>query len=86
MPELFTRRQRLKFALRLPFYESTGNKILPEKPFGLLRRMPVYTYSGPVAAYAYRENQGQKYDAVIVISPCHVEISRSPPFIPATLT
>jgi len=55
------------------FMKSTGNKILPEKPFGLIAPHAGYTYSGPVAAYAYREIQGQKYDAVIVISPCHVE-------------
>ena len=32
-----------------------------------------YMYSGQVAAYAYRLVRGARYDAVVVISPCHVE-------------
>ncbi len=32
-----------------------------------------YVYSGQVAAAAYRQVQGQKYDAVIVIAPSHAE-------------
>jgi len=30
-----------------------------------------YVYSGKVAAYAYRELQGKKYDAIIIITPSH---------------
>lgn len=32
-----------------------------------------YLYSGPVAAYAYRQIEGKKYDAVVVVAPSHVE-------------
>jgi hypothetical protein len=32
-----------------------------------------YQYSGPVAAYGYRLLKGASYDAVVVISPSHVE-------------
>lgn len=32
-----------------------------------------YMYSGPVAAYAYRQVQGKDYDTVVVISPAHRE-------------
>ncbi len=32
-----------------------------------------YLYSGPVAAYAYRQIEGKKYDAVVVIAPSHAE-------------
>ena len=32
-----------------------------------------YMYSGPVAAYAYRQVQGKTYDTVVVISPSHRE-------------
>jgi len=32
-----------------------------------------YQYSGLVAAHAYRLIRGARYDAVVVISPCHVE-------------
>jgi len=32
-----------------------------------------YIYSGPVAAYAYRQLQNRKYDDVIVVAPSHVE-------------
>ena len=32
-----------------------------------------YMYSGPVAAYAYRQVQGKDYETVVVISPAHRE-------------
>ena len=32
-----------------------------------------YMYSGPVAAYSYRQVQGKDYDTVVVISPAHRE-------------
>jgi AmmeMemoRadiSam system protein B/AmmeMemoRadiSam system protein A len=32
-----------------------------------------YVYSGPVAAYAYRQIEGKQYDAVVVVAPSHAE-------------
>ena len=32
-----------------------------------------HIYSGPVAAYAYRQIQGKQYDTVVVIAPNHVD-------------
>jgi len=43
------------------------------KPFGLIAPHAGYPYSGPVAAYGYAQLKGRSYDAVIVISPCHVD-------------
>lgn len=40
---------------------------------GLVSPHAGYVYSGPVAAYAYKQIQGNKYDAVVVIAPSHVE-------------
>ena len=33
-----------------------------------------YMYSGPVAAFAYSQLQGKKYDVVVVISPSHRDL------------
>lgn len=55
------------------FLKNAGEKTPNGQPFGIIAPHAGYVYSGPVAAYVYREVQGQKYDAVIVISPCHVE-------------
>ncbi|HUU30351.1 MAG TPA: AmmeMemoRadiSam system protein B [archaeon] len=33
-----------------------------------------YVYSGPVAAYSYRQLQGKAYDTVVVISPSHRDL------------
>lgn len=38
---------------------------------GLIAPHAGYRYSGPVAAYSYRQIQGKKYDTVIVIAPNH---------------
>ncbi len=32
-----------------------------------------YVYSGPVAAYAYKQLEGRRYDVVVVVAPSHVE-------------
>ncbi len=40
---------------------------------GLVSPHAGYTYSGPVAAYAYKPLQGRHYDVVIVIAPSHIE-------------
>jgi len=44
-----------------------------QKPFGIICPHAGYPYSGPVAAYSYKAVQNFQYDAVIVISPCHVD-------------
>ena len=44
---------------------------LDGKVVGLIAPHAGYIYSGQIAAYAYRTVQGQKFDAVIVISPSH---------------
>ncbi len=40
---------------------------------GLVSPHAGYVYSGPVAAYAYRQVEGQNYDVVVVIAPSHTE-------------
>jgi AmmeMemoRadiSam system protein B/AmmeMemoRadiSam system protein A len=40
---------------------------------GLVSPHAGYVYSGPVAAYAYRQVEGQNYDVVVVIAPSHAE-------------
>jgi len=55
------------------YLKNAGAKTLPQKPFGIIVPHAGYIYSGPVAAYAYREVKDQEYDAVIVLAPCHVE-------------
>ena len=55
------------------FFSQTGTKILNVKPIALVSPHAGIFYSGQVAAYAYNEVKGQKYDAVIVVSPSHIE-------------
>jgi AmmeMemoRadiSam system protein B/AmmeMemoRadiSam system protein A len=45
---------------------------LPEI-IGLVSPHAGYIYSGPVAAYAYRQIEGRHYDVVVVVAPSHVE-------------
>lgn len=40
---------------------------------GLVSPHAGYVYSGPVAAYAYRQLEGSSYDVVVVIAPSHTE-------------
>ena len=46
-------------------------KPLPGKLVALIVPHAGYMYSGPVAAYAYRQLQGRHYDTVVVIGPSH---------------
>lgn len=39
--------------------------------FGIIVPHAGHRYSGPVAAYAYRQIQGKKYDTVVIIAPNH---------------
>ena len=48
-------------------------KISPDhgRVIGLISPHAGYRYSGPVAAYAYRQIQGKDYDTVVVVAPNH---------------
>ncbi|MBN1294033.1 MAG: AmmeMemoRadiSam system protein B [Candidatus Latescibacteria bacterium] len=41
------------------------------KIIGLISPHAGYMYSGPVAAYAYKQVQGKSYDSIVVIAPNH---------------
>ena len=45
-------------------------------PVALVAPHAAYIFSGWVAGYSYRQVRGRKFDAVVVISPCHVESFR----------
>lgn len=53
------------FFQRIPEYRIDG------KVIGLVAPHAGYMYSGQVAAHAYKQVQGQAFDAVIVIGPSH---------------
>ena len=55
------------------YLENAGVTIPAQKPFGIISPHAGYPYSGPVAAYGYKTIQTFDYDAVVVISPCHVD-------------
>ncbi|MCK9559385.1 MAG: AmmeMemoRadiSam system protein B, partial [Candidatus Marinimicrobia bacterium] len=55
------------------YLKQAGAQTLPHQPFGIIVPHAGYVYSGPVAAYAYREIKGHKYDAIVILAPCHVE-------------
>jgi AmmeMemoRadiSam system protein B/AmmeMemoRadiSam system protein A len=42
-------------------------------PIALVSPHAGYVFSGWIAGYSYRQIKGEKYDAVVVISPCHVD-------------
>lgn len=46
---------------------------LSQKPFGIISPHAGYPYSGPVAAYGFTAIKNHRYDAIIIISPCHVD-------------
>jgi len=46
-------------------------KTLPGELVALIVPHAGYVYSGPVAAYAYRQLQGRRYDTVVVVGPSH---------------
>ena len=54
------------------FLNNAGNKKLTGvKPIALIVPHAGYVYSGGVAAYAYKELEGQNYDVVFIIGPSH---------------
>jgi len=50
---------------------NVASEELAERPIGLISPHAGYTYSGQVAAYAYKQVEGINYDAVVVIAPSH---------------
>jgi len=55
------------------YFNTVQGDINPQKPFGIISPHAGYPYSGPVAAYGFTAPKNHQYDAVIVISPCHVD-------------
>ena len=40
---------------------------------GLVSPHAGYAYSGPVAAYAYKQLEGKRYETIVVVAPSHIE-------------
>jgi len=57
----------------LNMLEVTGLEEIEDNIIGLISPHAGYIYSGKVAAEAYKQIQGRKYDNVIVIAPSHFE-------------
>lgn len=55
------------------YLNAAGEKQLPNKPRVLISPHAGYVYSGPVAAYGYKELKDEQYEAIVIISPSHVE-------------
>jgi AmmeMemoRadiSam system protein B/AmmeMemoRadiSam system protein A len=53
------------------YLEQAGTKVLKSKPFGMIVPHAGLPYSGPVAAYAYKEIVGEHYDAIVIMGPSH---------------
>jgi len=53
------------FLANVPAQEVAG------RPLALIAPHAGYAYSGQVAAYAYSLLRGQKYERVVILSPCH---------------
>jgi MEMO1 family protein len=53
------------------YFRKAPDPAIPGKVVGLVAPHAGYSYSGQVAAYAYKLVRGETYDAVIVISPSH---------------
>lgn len=52
-------------------YLKEARTKVPGEVFGLVSPHAGYIYSGPVAAFAYKQVEGKKFDDVIVIGPSH---------------
>ena len=57
----------------LNFLNSSTSEHLKGKIYGLVSPHAGYIYSGRIAADAYKQLRGRKYDNVIVISPSHFD-------------
>ena len=50
---------------------ASGAQLTTQKPMALISPHAGYMYSGPVAAFAYKQIEGRDYEAVMVIAPSH---------------
>lgn len=55
------------------FLEAVENPELEGEVVAIVSPHAGYMYSGQVAAHGYETVRGKSYDAVVVISPCHVD-------------
>ena len=55
------------------YLADAGKAVISQKPFGLISPHAGTPYSGPVAAYGYTLVRDQKYEAVVIVAPCHVD-------------
>ncbi|HPD61113.1 MAG TPA: AmmeMemoRadiSam system protein B [Thermodesulfobacteriota bacterium] len=46
-------------------------QVISEKPIGLISPHAGYIYSGQVAAFAYKQIEGRRYEAIMIIAPSH---------------
>ncbi len=53
------------------YFAKSEKKALPGRPIALVSPHAGYAYSGPTAAAAYKQVEGEDYDTVVVISPSH---------------
>lgn len=58
---------------QLENYLSAARDFQLPEILGLVSPHAGYVYSGPIAAYAYRQIEGRHYDIVVVVAPSHVE-------------
>ena len=54
-------------------YLSETKKVVQGDVMGLVCPHAGYIYSGPVAAWSYKQVEGNHYDVVVVIAPSHFE-------------
>ncbi len=57
-------------------YLAQANDFNLGKVTGLISPHAGYAYSGPVAAFSYRQLKGHSYDAVVIVAPSHTESFR----------
>ena len=55
------------------YLNAVRGNVITQKPFGIISPHAGYPYSGPVAAYGFTALKDHQYDAVIIVSPCHVD-------------
>ena len=54
-------------------YLAKTEKVVDGKIMGLVSPHAGYVYSGPVAAWSYKQVEGNSYDVVVVIAPSHFD-------------
>lgn len=54
-------------------YLAVAKPVIQGEIGGLVSPHAGYIYSGPVAAWSYRQIQGKHYDVVVVVAPSHFE-------------